>query len=92
MNGGTRTNRLLLGGMLALVTLLTAALLYGGSYLWFGAAWRPGPGPGPHPIRLRVFPDARLAEFYGPAVWFESQMRGYPINTGDEETLRSSSP
>ncbi|MDP7019953.1 MAG: hypothetical protein QGG36_29415 [Pirellulaceae bacterium] len=65
---------------------------YGGSYLWLGAEWRPGPGPGPHPIRMRVFPNPQLARFYQPAVWFESQLRGYPITSGDPQLHFMSSP
>jgi hypothetical protein len=41
---------------------------------------------------MRVFPNPQLARFYQPAVWFESQLRGYPITSGDPQLHFMSSP
>ena len=81
-------------GVFELAVLLSLFLpaIYVGGYFFLGGEWRPGPGPGPYPIRMRVFPDARLAALYRPAAWIESRIRGYHIVSGDEELLFRSSP
>ena len=71
---------------------LTLAVAYVAGYFVLGPAWRPGPGPGPHAIRMRVFPDSRIATLYQPAAWIESRIRGYDIVAGDEELHYMSSP
>jgi hypothetical protein len=74
------------------VVVLILATIYAAGYVFLGREWRPGPGSGPHRIRMRVFPDSRLATAYRPAAWIESRIRGYNIVSGDEELLFTSSP